>query len=235
MSAPKHDIVYVVRPGDNEELRYSLRSIEKNFRFRRVIIYGGKPDDIHPDLYVYDNQRNGATRYEKTRNMIRRICDNADITPEFWLFNDDFFIMRPLKAYKTEYGGLLWDHIERIERGFGITEYTKQLRHLLYTLERQNRFRCPLDYDLHKPMLINRAKMAAVLDNYPEETAVRSLYGNVYGIHGPMGEDCKFGSAAGDPKRVDIDIISTSDEAFRGGDIGEYIRRQFPEKSRFEE
>lgn len=234
MSAPKHDIVYIVRDGANEELRYSLRSVEKNFRFRRVIIYGGKPDDIHPDKYVHVNQH-GATRYEMTRNVIRQACDDNDITPDFWLFNDDFFIMRPLHSYKTENGGLLWDHIDRIERGYGITEYTKQLRHLLYTLERQNRFKCPKDYDLHKPMLINRAKMAAVIDNYPDETAVRSLYGNVWDIHGPQGEDCKFGSAAGDPKRKDIDIISTSDEAFKGGDIGVYIRDQFPDRSRFEE
>ena len=211
MSAPKHDIVYICRDGDNEELRYSLRSIEKNFRFRRVIIYGGKPDDIHPDKYVHVNQY-GATRYEMTRNVIRQACDDNDITPDLWLFNDDFFIMQPLHAYKTENGGLLWDHIDR-----------------------QNRFKCPKDYDLHKPMLINRAKMAAVIDNYPDETAVRSLYGNVWDIHGPQGEDCKFGSAAGDPKRKDIDIISTSDEAFRGGDIGVYIRDQFPDRSRFEE
>ena len=38
------DLVYICKPGDNEELRYSIRSAVKNLKFDNLYLVGGKPD-----------------------------------------------------------------------------------------------------------------------------------------------------------------------------------------------
>lgn len=51
-----YDIVYFVKESDeNEELRYSLRSL-KNFPHKRVWFYGGCPKGLKPDVHVYVEQ-----------------------------------------------------------------------------------------------------------------------------------------------------------------------------------
>ena len=234
MEIMKLDVVYFCRPGDNEELRYSIRSVVANFPYNRIIIYGGKPDYIQPDIYRQITQH-GATAYHAVRNMIRQACADEEITPEFWLFNDDFFIMKPIANLKPQYNGTLADHIRTVElKQYGPTPYTEKLRHLYRTLYQTRPAGGFLDYAVHKPMKINRAKARAVMDAYPYEPMFRALYGNIYNLGGENGPDCKFGSAVGDPKAKDLEIISTSDEAFTGGDIGQYIRAKFPEPSRYE-
>ena len=65
------DIVYLLREGENDELRYSLRSVERNFPHDRVIFYGGKPDGIEPDEYIHIEQ-NEPTAQWNTRMKIGR-------------------------------------------------------------------------------------------------------------------------------------------------------------------
>ncbi len=51
------DIVYFVKESaQNEELRYSLRSVEKNFPHRNVWFVGGKPKGLTPDKWHAVNQ-----------------------------------------------------------------------------------------------------------------------------------------------------------------------------------
>lgn len=231
----KHDVVYFCRQGDNEELRYSIRSVVANFAYNRIVIVGGKPDYIEPDLYI-PIQQHGETAYHAVRNMIHDACEDNRLTPDFWLFNDDFFIMRQLAEYPPQYSGTLANHIVEVElRQCTPTPYTKRLKHLYNTLKRRRPDEKPLDYAVHKPMLINRAKALKVMDEYPDEPMFRALYGNYYHIGGQDAADCKFGTSRKDPPRPEaLDVISTSDEAFTGGDIGVYIRSKFPNETRYE-
>lgn len=231
----KHDVVYFVKnEPQNEELRYSLRSVEKNFPHRNVWIYGGKPAGIEPDRHVKMAQTE-TTKWMRVRNMMIQACRNEEISENFWLFNDDFFIMEPYDenappTYNTE----LRNYIARLEEKYGqITEWTAQLRHLADTLERAGKG--TLNYAVHKPMLINRKKALAVLEAFPDEPMFRALYGNYYNIGGTNEQDRKV-------KVVDFPVdkirnwktISTEDASFNYGPVGAYIRGTFPKKSRFE-
>ena len=131
-----NDIVYILRMGKNEELRYSLRSVEKNFQYRKIWFYGGKPQDIQPDNFERVFQE-GETKWQKVRNTLVLICQNDNITEDFWLFNDDFFIMEKVENPVNYYDGTLADRIKQIESAiFGQqSEYSKRLRHLLETLQ----------------------------------------------------------------------------------------------------
>ena len=93
------DIVYILKEDvDPYELTYSLRSVEKNFPHRKVWFVCGQPEGLIPDGRIIHRQHS-TIRGERTRESMWKIIRNPDITEEFFLFNDDFFIMKPVNKY----------------------------------------------------------------------------------------------------------------------------------------
>lgn len=227
-----NDIVYFLREGKNVELIYSLRSVEQNFPHKHVIFYGGKPDGITPDRHVKINQ-NEPTKWQNVRKMMLMACKDDCITQSFWLFNDDFFVMRRQTEPKNYYDGTLAERIAQIEKVvFGQqTQYSRQLRHLVETL-REAGIENPLNYAVHMPMLINRKKMLATLEKYPDEPMFRALYGNINKIKAENHPDVKFVQLR-QPYPVG-DYASTTEDSFKYEHIGTIIRQAFPKPSRFE-
>lgn len=228
-----HDIVYFVKDTPaNEELRYSLRSVCKNFVFRKVWFYGGRPSYLNPDEWIRITQ-NKSTKWENTTAMIRMICKNPDITDQWWLFNDDFFVMKRTDQIETPQSGTIYEHIVRIENRHGgrSTAYTRQLRLMVKELEKRD---LPgINYALHIPILIDKAKALATLDEFPTCPMFRNLYGNYNRIVGTEIKDCKIASLDRMPEE-DAIFISTDDKAFANGAAGRYIRKKFREPSRYE-
>lgn len=234
----QYDIVYFVKDCPvNEELRYSLRSVEAYWPYNKVWFCGGCPDGIEPDYYMRVAQQ-GVDKWSKVRNMIRKVCENDEITENFWLFNDDFFILQPFKVgMKPHYNGELEPYIDRIEKKHGGVpdDYTNRLREAMKTLRRRKR--TTLNYEVHKPMLINRKKALEVLDLFPETPAFRSLYGNYLRIGGTDRHDMKLKVlkfAKMDIVKKEWDYLSSDDESFAKGEVGEFIRSKFNKPSRFE-
>lgn len=231
--AEKFDIVYFVKESAaNPELRYSLRTVCENFPHRKVWFYGGRPSYLHPDGHVHVVQ-NQKSKWERTTAMIRQICENPEITDNWWLFNDDFFVMHKTDGIPAAYNGDLYQHVVKIENRHGqqSTLYTQQLRDTIIKLEKKG---CTtLNYALHIPILINKEKALATLDAFPGSPMFRSLYGNYNNIGGIDMRDCKITGLDREPdeKRV---FVSTEDTAFMSGKVGEYIRDKFREPSRFE-
>ena len=237
-----YDIVYFVKDAlVNEELRYSLRSVEENWQYNQVWFYGGCPNGLKPDKYVRAPQV-GFSKWEKVRSMLYAACQNDEITENFWLFNDDFFVLRRwpngCENMPPLYNGDLHSYIEKTERKNGgkSNDWTRRLRHLVATLEGAGKG--TLNYAVHKPMLINRKKMLEVLKKFPDEPMSRALYGNYWEIGGVSRHDMKIKVI--DYPKLDIavrtwDFISTSDESFREGNVGRFLKDKFKERSRFEE
>lgn len=230
----KHDIVYFVKESpENEELRYSLRSIERNFPHNKVWFYGGKPNGLKPDKRVPITQT-CPTKWQNVKFMLRMACKNDDITEDFWLFNDDFFVMKPVKELPPIYDGDLYKRIVRLEGRYGDkpTNYTANLRKAVKELENRG-LEC-LNYAVHIPILVNRKKALEVLKEFPNCPMFRSLYGNYCKIGGKDYHDVKIHEIN---KGVDPDweFLSTADISFKNGKVGEYIREAFKERSRFEE
>lgn len=226
-----NDIVYFVKEADvNEELVYSLRSVEQNFPHKAVWIYGGLPKSIRrPDRYVRCNQV--GTKWERVRNMLRKVCDNDEISEDFWLFNDDFFILNKIKQPENHFDKTLEDLVEGIERRHrGGSPYTDNIRTLAILLKNEG-FETK-NYAIHVPMLINRKKMAEVLDKYPHIPMFRALYGNYWKIGGTQHDDVKVRTYI-PLDCYHYDMISSSDSTWMRF-VGAYIRNKFPNPSRFE-
>ena len=232
----KYDVVYFLKEDKvNEELRYSLRSIEKNFQYRNVVFYGGCPEGLKPDKHFKRTQTE-PSKWERVRASIRACCLNPEISDKFWLFNDDFFIMKPMsEEMPAQYNGDIRRHIEKVKARHGgqDMDWTIRLRHLCETLERAGKG--TKNYAVHKPILIDKAKALEVLDKFPDEPMFRALYGNYWDIGGVSNHDMKV-LLKDYPvdKFKDWEFLSTQDDSFRDGTVGKYIRRMFNEKSRYE-
>lgn len=229
----KYDIVYILKNNiETDEIRYSLRSVEKNFPYRKIWFYGGCPEGITPDEHVEMSQK-GANKWEKVNSTLKAVCKNDDITEDFWLFNDDFFVMKKTRNIKPYIKGTLQQRVRSINNKHGgvSTKYSRQLAAAMNILVNNN---CDqLDYALHIPMLINREKGFETIRRFPMCPMFRSLYGNYWKIGGEIVPDVKvFGN--NDFSR-DTTFLSTDDKAFERGPAGEYIRNKFNEPSKYEE
>ena len=223
------DIIYFTRTGDNEELRFSLRSLS-NLTYGKVWIYGGCPKGIVPDHRIPVAQV-GRTKWDRVKDMYAQACHNDNISEDFILMNDDFFIMKPT-TIEPMYRCPLEQHIFTIEHKYHDrpNAYTTELRKTLSLLKKKG---LPTSsYELHIPFIFNRKKLLYLLNKYPTYHAMRSLYGNYYQIGGQETMDVKVWRGL-DKWDSNSTFLSTDDVSFKGG-VGEFIRKKFPERSKYE-
>lgn len=228
------DVVYFCRGGENEELRYSLRSVEQNLPHRKVWVYGEKPEWCHPDEYVQTEQV-GESKWERVRGMLREACRNPKISENFVLMNDDFYVMKPIKELPPYYDSLVCRKIVLMElkNNNMVDKYTLMLRHTVSALTGLSG--CLKNYAVHMPMIINRQKMLEAMGAYPSVLSFRVLYGNYARIGGESHPDVKVYAADGGNFDRDADFLSSEDKAFvEDAEFGGFIRQRFPEPSEFE-
>ena len=223
-----YDIVYFVKESDeNEELRYSLRSL-KNFPHKKVWFYGGCPKGLKPDVHIHVDQ-NEQNKWQNVNKMLRLACSNKDITKSFWLFNDDFFVMQNIKKPINYYNGDLYKRIVKLEDEYkGITPYSQLLRDCCRELESIGA--TTKNYTLHVPMLFNRDK-AIELFKMTDFPGFRSLYANYFKIGSKQMRDVKITSKNKTYKEGIY--LSSDDESFQG-ELGKQIREIFKDKCEYE-
>lgn len=165
--------VYTVRPGDdNEELRYSLRSLWRNVPHSEVWIVGHRPPWVsdrvshlpipgHPDKYL--NQR------QKLRAIL------PHMPGPFVLWDDDNYALRP-GVVTLQHQGPLVRHWSRFAAIRPRAEYTRRLRRSLDTLGPD-----ALSYEIHRPKPITPDALADALDRCDADPDLQwtQVYGNV--------------------------------------------------------
>jgi hypothetical protein len=201
------DYVYICRDGENEELRYSLRSIEKNMPKGRVWLIGNRPKWYIGDL-IYVKDIGG--KFENIRNCIRVASEHLEISDNFVLMNDDFFALNKISIVPTLHGGLLIDKIERYKELGMASKYIKLLE-LTYKQLVSVGIKDPIDYDIHVPMIMNKNKLKESLDMayFP-----RSTYGNFANIGGEKITDVKIYGSEKSKVSKGANFISTEDKSF---------------------
>ena len=226
------DIVYIVKDTEyNGELRHSLRSVCQNFPHRNIWFIGGKPKRIYPDYYQPVPQSN--TKFNNADKLFNAIAENKYISNNFILFNDDFFVLKPIKKLPVYIDGTLAELIERVKVKNGImySDYTKLLKK---TIEDLTKLNLPCNsFALHIPMMINKKKMRDVIGVFGRFN--RSLYGNyVYKENECVKiNDVKIISNIQIPK-PDQTFVSTRDGSFNIGEVGKYIRKKFNQPCEYE-
>lgn len=228
-----HDVVYILKPDiDTEELKYSLRSVEANFPHRKIVFVCGQPEGFEPDVRIRHKQT-GGSKWELIRSSIYEVIRSPEVSDDFFLFNDDFFIMRPFEGpfvnyvNRTlgEYVEHLRQHVHKWLNPYGRTILKAQQElHALGETE--------LNFEVHLPMLFNK-KIAAETIGRCSSPQMRSIYGNLSRCEYIDRADVKIYDLDEVP-RDSCDFLSTNDDVFTKGRAGEFIRARLPSPSRFE-
>jgi hypothetical protein len=228
------DLVYLVRPGDdNEELRYSLRSVARNLPDAKVWIAGHTPAwvtgvnsiELVPLEGKFDNQK----------QSLRAACEHPDMPDEFVLMNDDFFVMTPdLPVYHL---GPNQEYIFYL-LGLGKTFHNGWFRALVASELQLWEWghKDSLCYESHSPLPFHRDQLLDVIKNV--RTDHPFLYMQYYPIAGAGGEgvrgiDAKAG-AYSNPIDANWCYLSSSDQSFPLSSIGRKVRSTFGEPCKFE-
>lgn len=222
------DVVYLCRRGEwNEELRYSLRSL-CNLPHDRVWVAGAMPSWVR-DAELIEAPR-AHTPWEQTTANLLAAAEHPDVSENFLLFNDDFFVMEPLSSMPVLHRGPVTGNDVK-----GVSSYTAQLHYLARWLREQGHTDV-LSYELHVPMEMTKTGVREIMDlGAPRQALVRhkrSLFGNHFHVGGTLMHDCKIRDKGA---RLDRPFLSTSDASFQRWPVGDYVRSRFPEPSPYEE
>ena len=216
------DFVYICRPGDNEELRYSIRSVLSSFPDANIWVVGGKPD-WYGGNYVEVEQT--LDKLENARWNMRYITYTPQINEEFVLMNDDFFIMKKIDFIDTHCDGYLIDLIEDKVRNRASMGYVRQLNETYKELV-ANGFEDPKNFELHVPMPMEKSKLPDILDEY---TLWRSGYGNTYEPYAFEMEDVKIRPSI---ERIEGEFASTEEAWFH--ELLPTLQKLYPNPSHLE-
>ena len=224
------DIVYILRDRINPaELRYSLRSLD-NIPHRFVWFVGGAPEGITPDRQIKHKQQ-GPTKWDMIKSSMLRVTKEEELSESFFLFNDDFFVMKPFTGAWINYiDGTLAERLEQFrQENVRLNPYARTLYKAEQELKSQGA--TTYNFDVHLPMLFEKSKIGAIMRCYSPQ--MRSVYGNITKSEFVQHKDVKVYKL--DEVPDDPDFISTNDSTFKDGKVGEYIRARFTTPSRFEQ
>jgi hypothetical protein len=199
------------RQGVNEELRFSIRSLVKNFEDPNIWVIG-----YRPEWYVgnFVSIEDISGKFDNIVNCIKQIIHIDEIKENFVLMNDDFFLLQPLEEIKTYHGGPLIEKIERLISETGTNSYVRLLLKTYKSLVKSG-IKNPLDYDIHLPMPMTKfgLKESVNIAYFP-----RSSYGNIMNVGGEYIEsDVKVYNKhrkSYDYANGQLPFLSTMDESF---------------------
>jgi hypothetical protein len=228
------NFVYICRGGENEELRYSLRSVVNSFPDSNVWVVGGIPKWYSGNKISIEQN---AGKWANAVNNLNAITESADIPEEFILMNDDFFIINKIDLIKHYHEGPLLDKIEKYNELKMDPNYVKKLGHTYARLQRMG-VDNPVSYETHTPMIMLKERLAEVMQYCPP-SLWRSMYGNVHHVGGEQIKDVKvyyrdrFATISHDYTSSDLPVLSTDDESFvTVRDL--VLKKKFAKKTKYE-
>ncbi|NDL58639.1 hypothetical protein [Phytoactinopolyspora mesophila] len=222
------DIVIPLRSGQNEELRYALRSWDAHLSFSKVWVIGGKPAWLANVNHIRTSQ--AGSKYKNTTTALKKACETDGVSEQFIYLNDDMFLMREFDNVPVYHRGLMSEFAKNRRLAGPYLRGAKNTLKLLTELGHHQ----PLSYEVHVPMVLDKTLMLKALEigKHVNPLHKRSLYGNLVGLGGQRIQDPKVATKSAFDRRRPI--ISTSDDSFKRGQVGVFIRQRFPEPSRFE-
>jgi|GEM_PF-1655785 len=233
----KMDLVYILGTGSrwrNNEIRYSLRSVQKHMDIGRVFIVGECPEWITGVVHVpakdmeKNKQLNARHKYEVAARDKR-------ISKDFILMNDDFFILKPVSEVEYYIRGTIDEMIQRHPTKGGY--YYRSLCDTKRVLESMG-IDDPQDFEIHSPIIFNKDKLLMTMNMIPADKAysLRSCYGNLNEIKGKKVIDFK---AAGIvdwayQKKRSPAYLSISDALVAQKEFRDWLRFKFRHPSKYE-
>lgn len=235
----KVDIIIPLGKGsgwDDNELRYSLRSIQQFVsNVGNIYIVGLQPEWLknviqvdYPDIHISSKFRN--------QNILQKILfviDHYEVSNNFIFTNDDIFFLKDIEPNDLHNftDCTLQEYLDRNPLLNGIYR-----RAVLATIQYLRENNLPMQhYDNHTPIIYNKFKFKKIFESIKQEIIIKSIYGNSIT---PFIEDNKFYKPLSlqqiESQNKGKSFFSISDKALNE-DMKEYINTQFNKKSKYEQ
>lgn len=228
--------------GNNNELRYCLRSIERYATgYDRIFVIGEDPGFLNGQVRFRPLAEIEANKEARIASKILRTFEQTDIADDAVMFNDDYVLTAPvdLRALPFYHRGELASAIPCQ----GSVLYRAALGDTVGALRRANR--PTLHYDVHMPMILNRQKFIGLRDWWTRSEkswqgfVCKSVYANNQDdIDSRFTVDCKL--QYGDFKAAVIDeivrdrwVFSYSDGALTDS-LKLWLAKRFPQRCKAE-
>jgi hypothetical protein len=228
------DYVYVCRSGNNEELRYSIRSVVKNATHNNIYVIGEKPDWY---LGNFIHVPNVGTKFKNIHNCISVIPTISAISEDFVLIEDDMFIVKEIGKMPVYSGGSLLSKINELSMISPTSKYVKLLRATYSYITKTMKIANPVSYEIHFPLVMNKAKLSKSIKR---PGMPKSVYGNMFTIGGTETSDVKVHTKGTwveksyDFRNGDRPIISTEENYSFQVVYDEVLKDMFPNPSKYE-
>ena len=242
------DVVYVLGSGstwNNNEIRYSLRSVEKNgIGLGQIFIVGELPEFlskgvIHIKAADIFNPNQNADGNIATK--VLAACADERLSDDFLFINDDHIILQPIhlanvpafhKGDMNTYQESFWQ----------LNFWRGRLRRTMEILNQKGL--TSYHFDCHTPIIFNKHLFPQVMANFPYKEGIgltmKSLYGNsVYSETGiPLRNEKKtvfkfFTSKQLSERLVDCGFMSFNDLGLNK-ELKLWLDEQFPNQSCWE-
>ena len=210
------DVVYILGSGslaDNKEIFYSIRSLEKNMLDLGDIYIVGEFPPFLPRCKHIPARDIFKDKWQNALSKVRLACSVGEISEEFLLMNDDFFILEP-------FSGAEWP---------------------FYALKGSNGGSCGQhSFHIHCPIRINKEfYLKMPLDTESKACkSPRTFYSNFYKAPPKFSEDfiLRVGPVCRDfdDQIKNWPSFSISADAVLNDKFISWLEKMYPEPSRFE-
>lgn len=205
------------------ELRFALRSIEKNYPGHgEIFIIGKLPEWAKNFTHIpfFDS----PARPNKNIYFKMLSCPSDSFVAWF----DDHYLLKPLTEFPPHYNGSLSEIIP--------TRNGRYLNTLVNTERKLKELNASLRcYDSHIPCVFDKSKLESLKSfDWNRDYALKTLYFNLFGPEGNFHPTVKTQLPFTKQELVDKNLtwISSSDTIPRG--LSDYLHQLFPTKSSFE-
>ena len=233
----KLDLVYILGSGSrwrNNEIRYSLRSVERNLPGHKVFIIGECPSWATGIIHI-PIPDGSSNKLLNARAKYTAAAKDPRISDDFVLMNDDFFVLKPVENIPGYSRGTLAEMMGRHPTKDGY--YYKSLRDTKCLLNSMGILN-PIDFEIHAPIIFNKEKLITTIELIGTDKAysIRSCYGNLSNSEPRKTEDFKASNLAEFAYQVNRDpaYLSISDAVVAQREFRDWIRRKFQEPSKYE-
>lgn len=232
------DVVYILGTGSkwyDNELRYSLRSLERYYPHNKVFIIGERPSWLQNVIHI-----KGYDKFSvKTQNGVNKIMQAARdprISSDFVLMNDDFYFLKPVNRIEYYTRGTVEEMLAKHKTKTGY--YYKMLQETNAQLKKMG-IEVPVDFEVHYPVIFNKEKLlktAAMVGQGYDLLGLRTLYGNLMEISGRKVMDFKAQNLAefSYQQKRNVGLMSSSDTLVIAQEFRDWIRAKFDGLSMYE-
>lgn len=231
------NLLYIIGSGSvhyNEELRYSLRTVEAHCTdVEKITIVGERVSFLSEDVEFHKITEAEGNKEYRIAMKIYNACKAGYITGDFAFMNDDFFFTGLYDWTKN--------YAKPELKSNGFNHYQKAIND---TKEYLLSLGCSTyHFDVHTPIIYNAEKFIDLLPHIRKSQltsngmTVKSLYGNIYNLTPTWYEDCKLSTlqTPRDWERIrQTPVISCSDGCWRNG-MRAYLKKTYPNKSKYEQ